>query len=562
MQSSKIERGGTSQSAAQPSSSDDADLTSPANLRKLVLNYLLHHCYTDTATAFAKDGIIGDLYGAESSTLPLSSTASAGRNSAGAARAATTSATASSSSNRTATDSPLRASGTSTTTTSGRQAHPLSAPPLSRDDSSMEIEVENLLPTSSEHASASASSHHPREHSNGVSNGASSHSNGRTLRSSSRAGHHERPYDDDDEQLDDAEQPTSDLEDAQEDLDVDISPDLTAQDLRGVRARKQIKDHIISGHIRQAMDMINHHFPTVLNSSAAATAATSGSSSNTTAAKSTRVKNGNGSSSSSASTASDKVLPANPTSMEPDHLLLNLQIQVFIEVIRSASSAQLAPPSSTASQLAAASNGGGLPLLASTTPGIAASAISRAASPAPSTSSSNGSATSATGANAALNPALHSALAYAQGLYASAQKLPSFWRAMYLKELEQVTALLAYTDVEHSPVRRFLHRSRKVALAEQVNSAILFRSGKPSQPLIEVAVRQTTLLWNHLLADEVQVPLGHPVFGLVGAGAGGVYDDAGGAAAAAAAAGAGGGKKHANTKKLPPWKFRTFLQER
>ncbi|TKY90522.1 hypothetical protein EX895_000520 [Sporisorium graminicola] len=134
---------------------------------------------------------------------------------------------------------------------------------------------------------------------------------------------------------------------------------------------------------------------------------------------------------------------------------------------------------------------------------------------------------------------------------------------MYLKELEQVTALLAYTDVERSPVRRFLHRSRKVALAEQVNSAILFRSGKPSQPLIEVAVRQTTLLWNHLLAEEVQVPLGHPVFGLVAAGgAGGAYDDAGGAAAAAAGGGAGGGKKHANTKKLPPWKFRTFLQER
>ncbi len=66
---------------------------------------------------------------------------------------------------------------------------------------------------------------------------------------------------------------------------------------------------------------------------------------------------------------------------------------------------------------------------------------------------------------------------------------------MYLKELEQVTALLAYTDVEHSPVRRFLHKSRKVALAEQVNSAILLRSGRPSQPLVEVAVRQTTLLW-------------------------------------------------------------------
>lgn len=129
---------------------------------------------------------------------------------------------------------------------------------------------------------------------------------------------------------------------------------------------------------------------------------------------------------------------------------------------------------------------------------------------------------------------------------------------MYLKELEQVTALLAYTDVEHSPVRRFLHRSRKVALAEQVNSAILLRSGKPSQPLIEVAVRQTTLLWFHLQAEEVQVPIGHPVFGLVAAGAGGAYDGA----AAAAGAAAGAAKKQTNTRKLPPWAFASFLLER
>uniref|UniRef100_V5EWF9 CRA domain-containing protein n=2 Tax=Kalmanozyma brasiliensis (strain GHG001) TaxID=1365824 RepID=V5EWF9_KALBG len=390
----------------------------------------------------------------------------------------------------------------------------------------MEIEVENLLPTSSEHPDT-----HRREHSNGFSNGASAPSNGRSLRSRGGAGSPEKVQDDD-EDIEVAELASSDLDEAEDDPDIDISPDLTAEDLRGVRARKQIKDHIISGQIRQAMDMINEYFPTVLNSSGGNGGSSNGS-------KSTRSKGG--SSSASSSSPSDKVLPANPTSMEPDHLLLNLQIQVFIEAIRSASSAQLAPATSSLS----ASNGG-LPSLASTTPGIAASAISRAASPAPSTSSSNGSGTSATG-NAALNPALHSALAYAQGLYASAQKLPSFWRAMYLKELEQVTALLAYTDVEHSPVRRFLHKSRKVALAEQVNSAILLRSGKPSQPLVEVAVRQTTLLWNHLLADEVQVPLGHPVFGLV---AGGGFEEA------------GAGKKGASGKRLPPWKFRTFLQER
>lgn len=60
-----------------------------------------------------------------------------------------------------------------------------------------------------------------------------------------------------------------------------------------------------------------------------------------------------------------------------------------------------------------------------------------------------------------------------QGINARVQKLPEYWRAMYLKELEGVTALLAYEDLERSPVRRFLDQSRRNALAEQVNSAIL-----------------------------------------------------------------------------------------
>ncbi|SOV08514.1 uncharacterized protein UDID_00456 [Ustilago sp. UG-2017a] len=544
MQPSKTDRGGGVPAASNPppASTGDTDLASPANLRKLVLNYLLHHCYTDTAVAFAKDGIIGDLYGAESTNLPGSSdaagvtynTARAASSSSASASNSTANASVSSS-----TDSPLRGSNGA----AGRQAHPLSAPPLSRDDSSMEIEVENLLPTSSEHLYTSAST--ANEYSNGYSNGASAHRNGQGPRTRSAA-QAQQAEEHDEEDLENAEL-ASEEDEMQDELDVDISPYLTAEDLRAVRARKQIKDHIISGNIRQAIDMINEHFPTVLNS---------GGSTSGNGAKAVRTKTAV--TSSGANAGFDKVLPANPTSMDADHLLLNLQIQVFIEAIRSASSSQLACNSSCTAQLGV--SGGSLPSLASTTPGIAAAAISRAASPAPSTSSSNGSATSATGTNAALNPALHSALAYAQGLYASAQRLPSFWRAMYLKELEQVTALLAYTDVEHSPVRRFLHRSRKVALAEQVNSAILLRSGKPSQPLVEVAVRQTTFLWNQLVGEEVQVGLGHPVWGLV---SGSPYrEEGGGAGVGGAGVGGNGGKKGANGKKLPSWKFRSFLQER
>ena len=86
-----------------------------------------------------------------------------------------------------------------------------------------------------------------------------------------------------------------------------------------------------------------------------------------------------------------------------------------------------------------------------------------------------------------------------------------------------------------------------------MNSAILLRSGKPSQPLVEVAVRQTTFLWNQLVGEEVQVGLGHPVWGLV---SGSPYREEGGAAGVGGAGvGGNGGKKGANGKKLPSWKL-------
>jgi hypothetical protein len=111
-----------------------SQLTSPTALRKLVLNYLIHYCYIDTAQAFAHDGIT-------SPPQPRNQTESS----------------AAASGSKRAGESPrnpyLTASSSSQATGSSRlprhhtlgPAHPLSAPPLSREDSSMEIEVDNLL---------------------------------------------------------------------------------------------------------------------------------------------------------------------------------------------------------------------------------------------------------------------------------------------------------------------------------------------------------------------------------------------------------------------------------
>lgn len=38
------------------------------------------------------------------------------------------------------------------------------------------------------------------------------------------------------------------------------------------------------------------------------------------------------------------------------------------------------------------------------------------------------------------------------------------------------------------------------------------RTGKPSQPLIESAVRQTSFLWSSLSGEKIVVPSDHPIF--------------------------------------------------
>ncbi|KAN0065999.1 hypothetical protein ACQY0O_000091 [Thecaphora frezii] len=534
--------------AAPNASSDDVDLTSPSNLRKLVLNYLVHHCYADTATAFAKDGI-SHYFAPDSHATRTTNRAHSSPSSASPSSSPSSSAPAlASGSNPPAADAgsrsaePAHASHLRGPLAQGsRQAHPLSAPPLSHEDSSMEVEADSLLALANgassaanpdvveqDEAMADASSR-PRTATNGHSNAplkgvwnGNGHSNGSGYEAA-----------------------------AEEQVDgVETHGDLSSAEVRAVKMRKEIRDHIIEGRIRMAIDLCNAHFPSVLNGDALAGSARQSSKARAharTADDAASLLHVPTRQPSPTSAPGDRVLPANPTSLDPSHLLLNLQIQVFIEIIRSATASNPGLASAPSPQLSSPAY---LPAFAAAAhaPGIAAASISRAASPAPSSSSSTGSATSATGSAAAVNPALHSALAMAQSLYTSAQRLPSYWRAMYLKELEQVTALLAYPDVEHSPVRRFLHRSRKVALAEQVNSAILFRTGKPSQPLIESAVRQTAFIYNTLHAEKVAVPHDHAVFSVAGCPSGPYEETL--------------SKKNGGGKVLPPWSFRNFLAER
>lgn len=131
-------------------------------------------------------------------------------------------------------------------------------------------------------------------------------------------------------------------------------------------------------------------------------------------------------------------LPTLPFSLKSSHVRLNLQIQSFIESFR-----QLAPPS--------------LPSSPSSSIGSLTSTSSSSIIQLPMASSLT----------------LTNALTAAQGLHQEAKRLEAGERALYLQEIKDVGALFAYTEPETSILRGFLEQGRRIALAQQVNRAIL-----------------------------------------------------------------------------------------
>lgn len=530
-----------------------AQLTAPTALRKLVLNYLIHHCYVDTAQAFADDGIsssAGTAAGALSTGKPGFDdvATSSGMYAPSAPASGPSHRTANGGSSHSRTSSRLASAQSNATT-----AHPLSAPPLSREDSGMEVEVDNLLSLASAGATGDA-------------------------RASELGGHGDKTMA---QNGGSADGKRAQFDASSSVLTSSGNEELSADELQNVRIRKEVRDHIVAGRIKQAIDLCHRHFPTVLDASEAYGTSKNGQRQTPSALGQEKDRaNGKGDDESS---GVERILPANPTSLDPAHLSLNLQIQAFIESVRAASTSNATSPA-LASAVSMSSHQGASAMpnmhsIVSSTPGIAAAAVSRSASPAPSSTSSTGSATSANGLSGSahsnggsstqVNPVLHAALRHAQTLYSEVQKLPAYWRAMYLKELESVTTMLAYTDLERSPVRKYLDQSRRVALAEQINSAIMFRTGKPSQPLIESAVRQTTFCWSTMAQDKVVVPSHHWLFAsgtvvgvdnfdsVAGSSAGGT-----GSSTAVAASTAAADRSKNKGKVLPSWDLHSFLRER
>ena len=266
-----------------------------------------------------------------------------------------------------------------------------------------------------------------------------------------------------------------------------------------------IINYILNGAIIRAIEALNTHFPTVLDPTSASAEPVPTPRAKAWGTNGSRVPSAastpahplpllslapssastiNPSGSTSGPTPSTRLghsVPVFVASTHPVHVRLNLQIQQFIESFR-----QLAPssPSSSTSSVASLTTSMVLPggsghmngsKLSHSDMAMAVDGLLTPATP-------TGLATMGSGIPPKVT--LTNALTAAQGLHTEAKKLSPDVRATYLQEIKDVGALFAYTDPETSILKGFLDQHRRIALADQVNRAIL-RESQGSSLLIQ-----------------------------------------------------------------------------
>ncbi|KAK4701264.1 hypothetical protein P7C70_g4969, partial [Phenoliferia sp. Uapishka_3] len=292
-----------------------------------------------------------------------------------------------------------------------------------------------------------------------------------------------------------------------EDVDDDRDwPLLSKAELQQIRLRRDIRAHILTGRIHSAVDLLTTHFPAVLSPppppqipappppslsprKAAAAALAAASSPHTffvpTPSSSASYPYPNPTSNSK--TPSVPILGAtfspSALSLSPQILSLNLQLQSFVELIRSASTSSL-PTSRT------------------TTPGD-----QTPPSMSGSTSSILSTGGRSTGSGRGSGGGMNKAIKQSQRLRAKVGEMePGKEREAWEAECVDVSGLMAYTDLEICPVRGYLSQGRREVLAELVNAAILKHTKHTPMPLLALVARQTTTIWQALAEWKLQFP--------------------------------------------------------
>ncbi|KAI0647056.1 hypothetical protein C8Q79DRAFT_1046909 [Trametes meyenii] len=234
--------------------------------------------------------------------------------------------------------------------------------------------------------------------------------------------------------------------------------DLRALEERLSLGESQIRNHILTGRIDEATELIHKRFPLVLSEPME-----DGSESLTLPP---RKRFG--------------YLPA--TSTDPTHLALNLRIQAFVEAARTIPLLYRPP-------------GADVPL---PHPPLLSAAARTA---------SSGDGEDSKMSESDVEQSNVQLLHRAQSLYSEVNRLPRpADRATYLVELGQVGGILAYPVPENSPLSKYMEQARREALADQIDSAILYRARRPTISRVELYSRYTGVMWSLLHEKEVNVP--------------------------------------------------------
>ncbi|KIJ24750.1 hypothetical protein M422DRAFT_274395 [Sphaerobolus stellatus SS14] len=218
--------------------------------------------------------------------------------------------------------------------------------------------------------------------------------------------------------------------------------------LRVAEQRREIRARILDGQIPPAIELLNLQFPSVLSTT---------------------------------------ITPNCP--YDPAHLILNLQVQHFIEQARTI---PLPWPSDLLQQL-------DIP--------------TRQSSPILPTKPLDGTEIEDDLAEQERKSRL---LRFFNELHALVHALPSIkQRNVYIEELSAVGGLLVYPVPERSKqLRQYLDMQRREAVADQINDAILFRTNSAVPSIVELMAQQTTVLYSTLnslgrpLPPEDERPLG------------------------------------------------------
>uniref|UniRef100_A0A0W0FLH5 CRA domain-containing protein n=1 Tax=Moniliophthora roreri TaxID=221103 RepID=A0A0W0FLH5_MONRR len=241
--------------------------------------------------------------------------------------------------------------------------------------------------------------------------------------------------------------------DGDEIMDSDTDPGgsgLPEETVRQAELRNQIRYELLRGRVTEAIELLTKHFPTVLPPPENTAAPSADSDSDQTTESPPRP------------------MPAYvaPTSVDPLHLLLNLRVQAFIESCRTVPLDY--PPNPESNSLQSRSE---------EDPDISIDQQT-------------------------------ALLKSAQKLSALAKTLSDKDQPRYSVELKNVIGLIAYRKPETSPLKNYMTQERREALADQINSAILFRSELPVISKAELHTRTTVATWQFLHEIKVKPKAG------------------------------------------------------